>query len=157
MRIRETIIPIIIIIVAITTSLFVVGVINEQNPSPSESTQLIIESVYIGKREVSGNQLSITLNLISDHPFSMMSGPMLSCAFGIKLVNSSDWKLNDSQIANCPLITNRTYNTGSYTVILKDYVVPVGKNTQTYFLTKLEIEAVTPNIVSDPFLVVYEQ
>ena len=87
----------------------------------------------------------------------MVSGPMLSCTFGIKIIDSPDWILNDSSAIHCPRITNRNYKAGSYLVSLMDFSFPIGRNTQFYFLTKLKIDAVGPNITSDPFYVVYEQ
>ena len=73
-----------------------------------------IDSVTKGSSSEYGTELRFNVSISSIVPFQMLSGPDLSCTFSPMLLNSPVWKFNDTLIYNCPMITNRFYEPGTY-------------------------------------------
>ncbi len=114
--------------------------------NPNQKQELFITSVSKGSKTDSGIELLINVTFYSPTSFKIFNSPYVGpCLGSTKLINETNWGMNESLIYACPFISNNvnTFGPGTYNTSYPIFLVPLNDNSNVAFPSELQLQVST--------------
>ena len=107
--------------------------------------KLSIDSVSKGTKGINGVEITMYITLYSSTSFKINTPYVEPCSGSVKLINESNWKINNSIVYYCPLIptNSQTFGPGTYNSTYPVYLVPIIDTSNVSFPSELELQVST--------------